>query len=518
MTHDVGGGFGAKIFPYGEHAVVLLAARLLGRPVNWTATRNEVFLADAQARDHVTEAELALDQDGKFLAMRVSTMAGMGAYIQLFAPFIPTDAAGLHGVPYVIPAIHARVRGVYTNTVPVDAYRGAGKPEAAYVTERLVDAAAREMSIPPEVLRRRNFIQPDQMPYQTATGVEIDSGDFASLFEQGLELADRDGFAARRTASIERGMARGLGIGVYLEKTFGALGEYARMEVDPAGQVRVHLGTQSQGQGHETTFAQVVSERLGIPFEAVQLLYQDSETLPGGGGTMGSRSMVSGGTVVHRAADDLVSKGKELAATALDDQPDHIDFTDGHFHLRDTNRSVSLFDLAADPDHGFEGEGSCAEFPATFPNGVHICEVEIDPATGKISIERFSAVNDCGVVVNPMIVEGQVQGGVVQGLGQALLEHCVYDPVSGQLLTGSFMDYGLPRADMIPDIAVDQREIPTVNNDMGFKGVGEAGATGAPPALVNAVLNGLADLGVTDLDMPLWPEKIWQAIQAAKAA
>jgi carbon-monoxide dehydrogenase large subunit len=294
--------------------------------------------------------------------------------------------------------------------------------------------------------------------------------------------------------------------------TFGALPEFARMEVDPSGILRVHLGTQSSGQGHETTFAQLVSERLEIPFDAVRVIYDDSEHLPGGGGTMGSRSLVSGGSVLASAADDLVSRGKDLASEELEAAREDIDYVEGRFIIRGTNRSIALFDLAAASDNALEGNGSCGEMPVTYPNGAHICEVEIDPETGHVSVERFSVVHDCGNLVNPLIVEGQVHGGVAQGVGQALLEHCVYDPSSGQLLTGSFMDYGLPRADDLPGIAVEHREIPCNTNKMGFKGVGEAGATGAPPALVNAVIDGLADFGVTHVDMPLWPERIWKAL------
>jgi aerobic carbon-monoxide dehydrogenase large subunit len=516
VTNDVGGGFGAKIFPYAEPAVALWAARELGRPVKWTASRNEIFLADAHARDHVTEAELALDADGKFLAMRVSTVANMGAYLQLFAPLIPTDAAVLHGSPYAIPATHVRVRGAYTHTVPVDAYRGAGKPEAAYVTERLVDAAAREMSIPRDELRLRNFVRSDQMPYGTATGIELDSGDFAGNFEKCLQLADRDGFAARRTEAETRGNLRGLGYCYYMESTFGVLPEFARVEVDPAGILQVHVGTQSSGQGHETAFAQLISERLGVPFDSVRLIYADSERLEGGGGSLGSRSIVSGGAVLYGAAEDLIAKGKDLAVEELEAAREDIDYADGQFTIQGTDRSISLFDLSAATDKGLQGNGSNDEMPQTYPNGAHICEVEVDPQTGVVSLENFSVVHDCGILVNPLIVEGQVHGGIGQGIGQALLEHCIYDSDSSQQLTGSFMDYGLPRAGDMPDISVEHSQIPCKTNKMGFKGVGEAGTTGAPPALVSAVLDALSGLGVTDIGMPLWPETVWKAIRAAE--
>lgn len=513
ISPDVGGGFGTKIFPYPEHGAVLWAARKLGRPVKWTADRSEVFVADAQARDHVTTAEIALDTEGRFLAMRVSAIASMGAYLQIFGPFIPTASACLHGAPYAIPAVHVRVRGVYTNTLPVDAYRGAGKPEATYVTERLVDEAARVTGIRRDELRRRNFIRADQMPYASATGIEVDSGDFAANFEKCLALADWKNFGQRRADAEARGKLRGLGFGVYVEMSHGLAPEFSRIEVEPEGVLRVHLGTQSNGQGHETAFAQLVSERLGVPFQSVHLIYGDSDALPGGGGSMGSRSLVSGGGAIHVAGDDLIGKGRKLASDKMEAAVEDIEFSAGEFVIRGTDRSISLFDLAGTAESGLSGDGQFEEMPITYPNGVHACEVEIDPETGHISVEKFSVVNDFGKVMNPLLVEGQVQGGVGQGIGQALLEHCVYDTETGQLLTGSFLDYALPRADDLPPIMVGRNEVPCTTNMMGSKGVGEAGATGSPPAVVNAVVDGLSGLGVTHVDMPLWPRQIWDAIR-----
>jgi carbon-monoxide dehydrogenase large subunit len=514
VSPDVGGGFGTKIFPYPEHGVVLWTAKKLGRAIKWTADRSQVFVADAQARDHVTTAELALDQDGKFLAMRVSVVANMGAYLQAFGPFIPTASAGLHGSPYAIPAVHVRVRGVHTNTVPVDAYRGAGKPEATYATERLVDAAARVTGIPRDELRRRNFVSADQMPYTSATGIEIDGGDFAATFEKCLALADWEGFEQRRAGAEARGKLRGLGFGTYVEMSHGLAPEFARIEVEPEGLLRVHVGIQSNGQGHETAFAQLVSERLGVPFASVRLIYGDSDALPGGGGSMGSRSLISGGSALHIAGDDLIDNGRKLASDHLEAAVEDIEYSAGDFIVRGTDRSISLFDLAQTSPTRLVGDGHFEDIPITFPNGVHVCEVEIDPETGHVSIEKFTVVNDFGKVMNPLLVEGQVQGGVGQGIGQALLEHCAYDPATGQLITGSFLDYALPRADDLPPIVVDRTEIPCSTNMMGSKGVGEAGATGSPPAVVNAVVDGLAARGVTHVDMPLWPQKIWRARRA----
>ena len=516
VSPDVGGGFGTKIFAYPEHGVILWAAKKLDRPVKWTADRQEVFLADAQARDHVTSAALALDQDGMFLALRVSVTANMGAYLQAFGPFIPTASACLHGSPYAVPAVHVRVRGVHTNTVPIDAYRGAGKPEATYVTERLVDAAARETGVSALQLRRLNFITAEQMPYTSATGIQVDSGNFVANFEKCLELANLNGYEDRRLEAESRGMLRGIGFGTYVEMSHGLAPEFARIEVEPEGTLKVHVGTQSNGQGHETAFAQLVSERLGVPFESVHLVYGDSDALPGGGGSMGSRSLVSGGAALHLACDDLVDKGRDLASQHLEAAVEDIEFQDGKFVIQGTDRTVSLFDLSATPESGFSGEAVFEDTPLTYPNGVHACEVEIDPDTGRISVERFSVVNDFGNVMNPLLVEGQVQGGVGQGIGQALLELSSYESGSGQILSGSFLDYAMPRADDLPQIIVGRNQIPCETNMMGSKGVGEAGATGSPPAVVNAVVDGLSARGVTHVDMPLWPQKIWHALHASK--
>lgn len=517
VTNEVGGGFGMKTFLFPEHPLVLFAARELGRPVKWTAERAESFLCDTQGRDNVTRAALALDDKGGFLGVKIETIANLGAYLSQYGPFIPTFAAGaMQTGLYRIPAIHQRVRGVVTNTPTVDAYRGAGRPEASYVIERLVDLAAREIGLGADELRRRNFIAPEDMPYKAPYGT-IDSGAFAELMDEAFDAADREGFAARRAARKSQGLLSGLGLAYYVERTVAGE-EFAKVLVRPDGKVRVDVGTQSNGQGHETAFAQIVAERLGIDIEAVEVASGDTDRLGRGGGTGGSRSGLMGGGAAGAASEAVLDKGTALAARALQREAGEISYADGAYH--GGGASISLFEVARiAAEEGAEGLLAEANFKGatnTFPNGAHICEVTIDPETGETRIARYTAVDDFGRVMNPLIVKGQVHGGVVQGLGQAMGEEAVFDE-GGQLLTGSFMDYWLPRAEDMPDIEVRLHEVPCTTNPLGIKGCGEAGTVAACGAYVNAVLDALAPLGIKRIDMPVTAEKVWRAIAAARA-
>ncbi|HEX6981074.1 MAG TPA: xanthine dehydrogenase family protein molybdopterin-binding subunit [Alphaproteobacteria bacterium] len=537
---DVGGGFGSKIFHYAEEAIVTWAAGKVKRPVKWTAERSESFMTDAHGRDHVTRAELALDRDGKFLGLRVSTLANMGAYLSTFAPCVPTYlyATLLAGV-YTTPAIYAEVRAVFTNTVPVDAYRGAGRPEATYLLERLVDVAAREMNLDPIEIRRRNFIAANAFPYQTPVALQYDSGNYQATLDQALKAADWAGFAKRREEARKRGKLRGIGISTYIEacgiapsNVVGALGaraglyEAAEVRVHPTGTVTVFTGCHSHGQGHETTYAQLVAEGLGIPIENIEIVHGDTAKIPFGMGTYGSRSLAVGGSAIVRAMDKVIRKGKKIAAHLLEAAEADIEFKDGKFTVAGTDRSKTFAEvaLAAYVPHNYPleelepGLDETAFYDPknfTFPAGCHICEVEIDPDTGVTQVVNFTAVDDVGRVINPMIVEGQVQGGVAQGIGQALLEGCVYDE-NGQLLTGSMMDYTLPRADNLPSIAVATQTTLCTHNPLGVKGCGEVGAIGAPPAVINAVIDALSPYGITHIDMPATPQRVWRAIQDAR--
>ncbi|WP_019142494.1 xanthine dehydrogenase family protein molybdopterin-binding subunit [Noviherbaspirillum massiliense] len=541
IAPDVGGGFGSKIFLYGEEVVVTWASKKVNRPVKWTADRSEAFLADAHGRDHATQAELALDQDGKFLAMRVHTVANLGAYLSTFAPSIPTILyATLLAGQYTTPAIYCEVDGVFTNTTPVDAYRGAGRPEAAYVVERLVSAAAREMNIDQADIRRRNFIT--EFPYQTPVALQYDTGDFHACLDGAMELADVAGFPARRAEAERRGKLRGLGYSTYIEacglapsNIAGALGaraglyEVGEIRVHPTGSVTVFTGSHSHGQGHETTFAQIVATRLGVPFEQVDIVHGDTGRVPFGMGTYGSRSLAVGGSAIMKALDKIEAKGKKIAAHLLEAADSDIEFKDGQFTVAGTDRSVPFAQVAfsAYVPHNYPldklepGLNETAFYDPTnftYPGGAHICEVEVDPETGAVQIVGMTAVDDFGKIVNPMIVEGQVHGGLAQGIGQALVENCVYDPESGQLLSGSYMDYAMPRAGDLPSFKVGNRVTPCTHNPLGAKGCGEAGAIGSPPAVINAVIDALAPLGVTDIDMPATPERVWRAIQSARPA
>jgi carbon-monoxide dehydrogenase large subunit len=538
ISPDVGGGFGSKIFLYPEETVLTWAARQVNRPVKWTAERSEAFLADAHGRDHVTTAELALDRDGKFLAMRVITTAAMGAYLSTFASSIPTILyATLLAGQYATPQIYCEVTAVFTNTTPVDAYRGAGRPEATYVVERLVETAARETKIAPAELRRRNFIR--QFPHQTPVALCYDTGNYEATLDEAMRIADVAGFESRRKEAQARGKLRGLGYSAYIEacglapsNVAGSLGaraglyEAGEVRVHPTGKVSVFTGSHSHGQGHETTFAQVVAGRLAIDIDDVEIVHGDTGRIPYGMGTYGSRSIAVGGMAIMRALDKIVDKGRKIAAHLLEAADTDIEFADGKFTVAGTDRSVPFAQVAltAYVPHNYPldklepGLNELAFYDPsnfTFPAGTHICEVEVDPATGETRIVRFTAVDDFGKVINPMIVEGQVHGGLTQGIGQALLEACRYDPESGQLLTGSLMDYALPRADDVPSFDVATKETPCTHNALGVKGCGEAGAIGAPAAVMNAITDALWPLGIRDLPMPATPQAVWRALRAA---
>ena len=539
VAPDVGGGFGSKIYHYAEEAFVTWASKQIGRPIKWTSDRSEAFVSDAQGRDHVTKVELALDRDGKFLALRCSTLANMGAYLSTFAPCIPT---WLHGTllagNYTTPLIFTNVKAVFTNTVPVDAYRGAGRPEATFQLERTIDKAAREMGICPIELRRRNFIQPDQYPYATPVAVEYDSGNYAATMDKAVEMADIAGFPVRKAESAARGKLRGLGVAGYIEACgiapstlVGALGaraglyEAATVRVNPTGSVSVFTGSHSHGQGHETTFAQVVADRLGCDESNIEIVHGDTAKIPFGMGTYGSRSLAVGGSAIVKSVGKIVAKARKIAAHLMEASDADVEFADGEFSVPGTNKKVTWGDvaLAAYVPHNFPHETlepgleeTSFYDPAnfTYPAGAYVCEVEVDPETGAVAVLNFTAADDFGNVVNPMIVEGQVHGGLAQGIGQALLEGCVYD-ADGQLVSASFMDYAMPRADDLPGFSVDHSSVtPCTHNPLGAKGCGEAGAIGSPPALVNAVVDALEERGVTHIDMPLTPRRVWEAMNA----
>jgi carbon-monoxide dehydrogenase large subunit len=542
VSPDVGGGFGSKIFHYAEEAILTWAAGKIQRPIKWTAERSDSFISDAHGRDHITHAELAMDADGKFLALKVSTKANMGAYLSTFATSVPTYLYGtlLAGV-YSTPAVYVEVKSVFTNTVPVDAYRGAGRPEASYLLERLVDRAARETGHSQVDLRRKNFIPNDAFPYQTPVALAYDSGDYNASLDEALKRADVAGFEARKAESEQNGKRRGLGYSTYIEAcgiapsaVAGALGaraglyESANVRVHPTGSVTVYTGSHSTGQGHETVFAQLVSDTLGVPLESVDIVHGDTNKVQFGMGTYGSRSLAVGGEALMKALNKITDKAGKIAAHCLEASEADIEFKDGQFSVAGTDKSMAFGDVAltAYVPHNFPHETlepgleeNAFYDPAnfTFPGGCHICEVEVDPDTGTVSVENFVAVDDVGRVINPMIVEGQVHGGVAQGIGQALLEGCVYDD-SGQLTTGSFMDYTMPRADNVPNMDVGNTVTLCAHNSLGVKGCGEVGTIGSPPAVINAIVDSLWDLGVRDIAMPATPQKIWQAIAVAQTS
>ena len=538
VAPDVGGGFGSKIFHYAEEALVTWAAGKLKRPVKWTAERSESFMSDAHGRDHVSTAEMALDAEGTFLALRVKTLCNMGAYLSTFGPAVPTYLyATLLAGCYKTPAIYAEVQAVFTNTVPVDAYRGAGRPEAAFLLERLMDVIAHDTGIDRIELRRRNFVPRDGFPYQTPVALEYDSGDYQTTLATCLKAADWDSFPARRAEAARKGKLLGIGASTYIEacgiapsKLVGQLGaraglyEVAEIRVHPTGSVTVFTGTHSHGQGHETTFAQLVADQLGVPIAQVDVVHGDTGKIPFGMGTYGSRSLAVGGSAMVKAMDKVIAKGKKIAAHLMEASVEDIEFKDGTFSVAGTDKKKALAEvsLAAYVPHNYPieelepGLDETAFYDPknfTFPGGCHICEVEIDMDTGSARVAKFTAVDDFGRVINPMIVDGQVQGGITQGIGQALMESAVYDE-QGQLITGSFMDYTMPRAGDLPMMQVSTENTLCTHNPLGSKGCGEAGAIGSPPAVINAVVDALRDYGVRHLDMPASPQRIWSILQA----
>lgn len=520
ITPDVGGGFGTKLFAYREYALAAVAAKTTGKPVKWVADRTEHFLGDTHGRDNITTARLALDGQGRFTALDVDTIADMGAYLSTYAPYIPyIGAAMLPGV-YDIPVCFVRVRAAYTNTVPVDAYRGAGRPEASYVIERLVDAAARELGVAPDEMRRRNFIAPEQMPYLTATGKTYDTGEFDGQMSRALDLADWDGFEARAAAARSRGALRGVGIATYIEACGGNGPDTATISLDKDGTIRLNVGTQTTGQGHDTSFSQIVADHLQVPPEQVRMLQGDTQQIATGTGTGGSSSIPAGGNSVAMAAAKLAEQLKDVAADALEASPRDLEFSEGAIRIAGTDRAITLAALAVHPKaHADKLQAADAFVPKapTYPNGTHVAEVEVDEATGQIAIVNYVIVDDFGVSLNPLLLEGQVHGGTVQGIGQALMENTVYDADSGQLLTASLMDYALPRAEDMPDFTFETRNVPCKANPLGVKGAGEAGAIGSCPAVMNAVIDALwRAYEIDHLDMPATPERVWNALHRAR--
>jgi carbon-monoxide dehydrogenase large subunit len=514
---DVGGGFGTKLFPYREYALAAVAARKLRKTVKWAADRADHFMGDAQGRDNVTTARMALAEDGKFLAMDVDLMGDMGGYLSAFGPYIPHGGAGMLPGLYDIQVFHCRVRTVFTNTVPVDAYRGAGRPEAAYVLERLVDASARKLGMTPDAIRRKNFISPRAMPYKTATGKIYDSGDFNAHLKRAMEIANWKEFPKRAKAAKKQDLVRGIGIASYVE-VCGTMGEEAaEVRLDPNGDVSILIGTQSSGQGHQTAYAQLVAEQFGLPPERVHIFQGDTDRVASGLGTGGSASIPTGGVSVQRATRRLGANLREIAAEALETSPGDLEISEGIVRIAGTDRSVTFADLAKRPGVDPSKLSASETFSAadgTFPNGTHIAEVEIDPATGITKIVNYVIVDDFGVTLNPLLLAGQIHGGAMQGIGQALMEQAVYSPNDGQLVTGTFMDYALPRAADGPSFVFETHNIPCKTNPLGVKGAGEAGAIGSCPAVMNAIIEGLwREYKIDHLDMPATAERVWIAIR-----
>ena len=520
ITQDVGGGFGTKNMLYREYPLVLEAARRLKRSVGWLADRSEHFVGDAQGRDNVTTAEMALDSEGRFLALRVDILGNLGAYLSMFAPYIPWLGASMATGSYHIDALHARVRGVYTHTVPVDAYRGAGRPEAAYVLERLVDACARKLAIAPEELRARNFVKPDQMPYHTHTDRDYDVGDFEGAMRACLAKADRAGFARRAEDARARGKVRGFGFASYIECTAWGEGEEGSVGLDRNGDFTVLIGTQSTGQGHETAYAQIVAQYLDVPIDRVKVVQGDTDRIPTGNGTGGSRSIPIGAVMVSRASETLAASLKELAADKLEAAVADLEIADGKVRIAGTDRAISYAEIAALPSATAEKLKATQSFvppSATYPNGTHSCEVEIDPDTGETTIVRYSVVDDFGFTLNPLLLAGQVHGGIAQGVGQALMERAVFDR-EGQLLTASLLDYCMPRADNLTEFDFQTRNVPSTTNPMGLKGAGEAGSIGSTPAVMNAVADALwRAYRIEHIDMPATPFAVYNAIKRSRA-
>jgi aerobic carbon-monoxide dehydrogenase large subunit len=517
-TSDVGGSFGMKAMPYNEYPAIMLAAKTLGRPVKWTADRSESCLSDHQGRASVFDAELALDKEGRFLAARVTGLANMGGYLTGTGPLSQSvNICKNLTCMYTTPAIDVNMKAVFTNTVYLGAYRGAGRPEGNYIMERLVDAAAREMGIDRVEIRRRNLIPPDAMPYKVASGQVYDSGDFAPMIDMAVKASGWDGFAARKAEAAKRGRKRGIGMCAYVEVTAPAGKEHGGIHFGEDGRVTLISGTLDYGQGHRATFAQILSARLGVPFDSIDLLQGDSDALLVGGGTGGSRSVIATGGAIYEAAAAVVEKGRTVAGQVLEAAPEDIEFAAGEFRIAGTDRTIGIMALAAKASE--LGESLDTDLvhetaPSAFPNGVHVAEVEIEPETGVTKIVGYTVIDDFGTVINPLLATGQVHGGVVQGIGQALMEHVVYDS-DGQLINGSYMDYTMPRADNVPDIVFQDHPVPATTNVLGAKGAGEAGVSGALPCVMNAVVDALADDGVTHMDMPATPLRVWQALHGA---
>ena len=541
VAPDVGGGFGSKIYIYPEEAVCTWAAKKLRKPVKWTADRTQAFLGDAHGRDHVNKVKLGLDKNNKIVGLRVDTIANLGAYLSAFAMVTPTYLHGtlLSGC-YDIPAIYTNVKGVCTTTVNVDAYRGAGRPEATYLLERTMDYAARQIGMDPAEFRRINFIPKDAFPYQTAVALQYDIGDYEPALDKAMEMIDYANFESRRAEAAKRGKYRGIGLSSYIEAcgiapsaVVGALGgrvglyESAVVRVDPTGTISVFTGTHSHGQGHATTFAQIVADKLGVPIDSVDIVHGDTDRIPFGMGTYGSRSLAVGGTAISKAVDKVIEKGKIIAAHMMEASETDLEFKDGKFTVAGTDKEKSFGEIALSAyvphnfphdrlEPGLEETAFYDPLNFTYPAGTHICEVEIDPATGVVDIVDWAACDDFGNLINPMIVEGQVHGGIAQGVGQALLENAHYNE-DGHLLTASYMDYCMPRADNLPSLKIDYTVTACTHNDLGVKGCGEAGAIASPPAVINAIVDALSVVGVTDMSMPATTEKIWRAINDATA-
>jgi carbon-monoxide dehydrogenase large subunit len=542
ISPDVGGGFGSKIFVYPEEVAVAWIARMLERPVKWTAERNESFMTDSHGRDHITDAEMAFDANGHVVGLRVNTIANLGAHLSLFAPAIPTYLYGtLLSGQYRIPAIHADVTGVFTHTTPVDAYRGAGRPEACYLLERMMDLGARQMGVDPAELRRRNLIPADQFPYLTPVALQYDSGNYEPALDRALAMVDYTNFRIEQEQLRQQGRYLGIGLSCYIEacglapsRVVGQLGaqaglyESATVRIYPTGKVSVYTGSQQQGQGHETTFAQIVADRLGVPIDDVEIVHGDTGRVQFGMGTYGSRSCSVGGAAIVESLDKIIDKAKRIAAHMLEAAPVDIELTDGRFHVRgspDRSKGLPDISLAAYLAHsmpdglepGLEATSFFDPSNFTYPFGTHIAMVEVDAETGQVTLLRYIAVDDVGNVINPMIVDGQLHGGIAQGVAQALWEGAEYGD-NAQLLTGSMMNYSLPKAHQLPFFELARTVTPSPVNPLGTKGVGEAGTIASPPAVVNAVMDALGPFGIAHLDMPLTPPKVWQAMQAARSA
>ena len=528
LVGNVGGSFGMKAAVYPEYVPILHAAKELGRPVKWTADRFESFMSDHHGRDHEFVGELALDEKGKFLAVRFRGYGNTGAYLGPVSPLMSTLNIVKNAVSvYRIPLIEVATKVTFTNTVLVSAYRGAGRPEGNYYMERLIDRASQEMGIDRISLRKRNQIRRSEIPYKAASGMQYDSGDFPAVFERAVEIADVQGFKQRRREAKKRGKLRGLGIGSYLEVTAPPNKEMGGIRFEANGDVTIITGTLDYGQGHAAPFAQVLSAKLGIPFERIKLLQGDSDELLAGGGTGGSRSMYASGTAIVEGADQVIEKGKQIAGFVLEAAASDIEFKSGRFTIAGTDRAVGLMELAEKLRAGLKvPEGvpnslsvrhvTAEPIPSVFPNGCHVAEVEVDPDTGAVEVVKYNSVNDFGTIINPMLVAGQIHGGVVQGIGQAIMEKTAYD-ADGQLLTGSYMDYALPRASDSPEVGFESHPVPAKNNPLGVKGCGEAGCAGALTSVMNAIVDALSDLGVANIEMPATPERVWKAIQEAKA-